>query len=429
MAITIAGVENLLVCTPALAVQYGLPVKMDLRGRFSSNNEAMEWVWRTYRDRLNAHLLGSASPRANRGLALDFSGDYYVQNRACVFWVTGKESVGKPFCDAEKEKAVVENILAELPPNIPVCEFTWAGNGEGLGEDDGVKMISEWGDVLVPVGIPNLSVHSGFRVPRLTQGPKRALPKLDPTKIYVALTTSDGDALLTFYNFYVDWFQPLGHGCYPVGVGMGPAALDLIPALAAWHYERAAPTDEFFCEVSGISYMRPEFFASRRPDRERVTDDFLRWTSDYMNRMDMRGIHPYRASRERLERYAGHIKSLQYMIPGYGKQDGMSYTQAVYETSSRIPVFHALTPIVAPDMKQTVLNEIKSAAGSERPAFINTFVNTTVNDWSFLYDVPWIVEKMGGDFVLVTPGELSELFRQARRSGHPRKPAQGESEE
>ncbi|MBI4327584.1 MAG: hypothetical protein HY674_20320, partial [Chloroflexi bacterium] len=179
MAITIAGVEDLLVCTPALAAQYGLPVKMDLCGRFPSNHEAMEWVWRTYRDRLNPHLLASANPRANRGLAWAFSGDYYVQNRAFVFWVTGKEGVGKPFCNAEKEKAVVESILAELPPNIPVCGFTWAGNGEGLGEDSGLKMISEWGDVLVPVGIPNLSVHSGFRLPGLKQGPKRAAPNPD----------------------------------------------------------------------------------------------------------------------------------------------------------------------------------------------------------------------------------------------------------
>jgi hypothetical protein len=51
LALNVAACEDLIVCSPPLAERLGLPVRQDLRGRFKTYAEGLEWVWTTYRDR------------------------------------------------------------------------------------------------------------------------------------------------------------------------------------------------------------------------------------------------------------------------------------------------------------------------------------------------------------------------------------------
>ena len=415
VAITVAGAERLIVCSKALAAQYGIPIVVDLRGKFTANHEAMRWAWNRYKDRLNPYLVATGHPRTHHALAWAFPVDYYVQHRAFVFWVTGSESVGHPGCDALKEKAIVEDVLAALPPNIPVLGFTWAGANEGLGEFEGVKMISEWGDVLIAAGIPNLSVHSGCRGARLKQRARRPLPKLDRTKTYVALTTSDGDALGTFYNFQVDWFRSAERRSLPsgIGIGIGPTAVDLIPALTHWYYEQADGS-ELFCDVSGIGYMYPEHFGTRRPDRAKVFHGFFRWTDHYLAKMDLQGLRPYSGDRAWFSLCARNMRHARYLIPDYGQQEPIEYAEAVYSTDAGTPVFRAITPLSVPNMEQEFVRRLSAMESLPPPLFLNAFVNVTRENWSFLYRIPSIIDKMGDRYVFVTPGELARLYVMAK---------------
>ena len=62
IAMNVAACEDLLLCTPKLAEKLGLPVKVDLRGRFRTYLEGMEWVRQTYRDRLCRHAINYFHP-------------------------------------------------------------------------------------------------------------------------------------------------------------------------------------------------------------------------------------------------------------------------------------------------------------------------------------------------------------------------------
>ncbi len=412
IAISIAGVEDLLVCTAALAENYHLQLKIDLRGRFAMNHQAMEWVWQTYRSKLNHQILATGHPKSHHALPWAFPVDYYIQNRVFVFWVTGVESLGSRKCNAKQEKAVIERILADLPPCIPVCGFTWAGTNEGMGEFEGVKMISEWGDVLIAIGIPNLSVHTGYHLSRLRQRPSRRIsPRLDRSKTYVTLTTSDGDALGTFYNYHVDWFLAGRNRHFPIGIGVGPGAIDLIPAIADWYYDQATPTNEFFCDVSGIGYMYPEHFANRRPNRDAVVLEFLSWTDRYMARMDQHGLRPYQGDKQWLDLCSDRLSRLRYLVPGYGAENGDS--NASSRTRSGLPVFNAVTPLVEVSNEKAFISAIDKAAAVGQPAFLNGFVNITLDNWTFLYALPDIIKKLGDRYVFVTPSELADLYLQS----------------
>src|SRR5262249_45095688 len=150
LAANVAAAEGLIVASPALAARLGIPIKVDLRGRFATYADGLEWVWKTYRKKLNPHLCLIA-----RDIA--YPAAYAVQWRGMIFWpsgpVDGKQSpppnplpsrkgelglrgrkrpslsppsgTGYPLgagwgvgsADPVREKALVARIMAQMAPN------------------------------------------------------------------------------------------------------------------------------------------------------------------------------------------------------------------------------------------------------------------------------------------------------------------------
>src|SRR5262245_60469518 len=50
LALNIASCEDLIIATPELAQKLKLPVKIDLRGRFTNYADGLNWVWDKYKD-------------------------------------------------------------------------------------------------------------------------------------------------------------------------------------------------------------------------------------------------------------------------------------------------------------------------------------------------------------------------------------------
>ena len=409
LACNLSGLEDFIVAPPDLAKELGIEIKQDLRGRFETYAEGMGWLWDNYADRFNHHLCIYAHP------VTTYMGTvgYDIQWRGLIFWVTGTKDGESPGADPIAEREVMARIFAELPPNIGMRGFPWGGEGIGLGEGGGVQFCGAYGKGLTCNDhTPNQCVTSGVRIERLKPPAPAPAPALERDKVYIALTMSDGDNLNTWADYFYRYFEHPAHGKIPIGWGIGPAVIDLMPAVAQWYYEQATPADEFIADVSGIFYVFPQTYGSSYRERSKVVDGFLKWTSLYMDRMGIRSARPHGGDREVMQRYADRIPTMHSVFADYSRRGGMDYEKAVYSLDGGMPVFHALTGWGYG--RDGLLRDIREQVDEQRPAFVNAFLH----NWTFDMDaLQAAYEGRDADMVFVTPAQLAQLYRQARDQG------------
>jgi len=410
IACNVSGAQDLLITSERLASQLDLPVKQDLRGRFKDNASALEWVSEELFDQLSHHLLICAHPN----LAYNGSFDYIIQHRGIAFWLTGRVDNRRPDSDAIAEQEVMESLFARLPVNIPVRGFWWHGHGVGPGEGPGVTLGSRFGKVtVVSDGMANLSVHSGYTLQSLKQKSQPPDPKLDRDKVYFTFTMSDGDNLNTLFQYFTGYFEDEHHGAFPMGWGVGPTIIDLAPAVIEWYYQNAAPTDEFFCDVSGVGYIYPPQFAAKYRDRDAVLDDYLSWTQKYMDRLDLHTVRPMGTDEAHILRYGERLKGIHSLLPDYGRGAGGDLSRSTYMLPNGTPVFRGFTNWQEgnPDPARYMADQIQRQVGDQRPAFINVFV------WNWGYrmeTLKQVLDLLPRDYVPVTPAQLSRLYQQTQ---------------
>lgn len=416
VATTMAGVDNCIVASPRLAASLGVPVRHDLRGRWQDDYQAYGWAYR--------NLFPKTTHRAVACLWPDHYAlrDYLVQNRIFTFWLPGMLDGARTTTRANDEIRLAERILAQLPPNIPVFGYPWAGKDIGMGEGPGVTLFAETGKYLVgSINCANLSVHSGYPLSPVRQKPAPPVPPLKRNKVYVSWVISDGDNLpvLTESNFPQLWTSPV-RGKLPLGWTMSPATAALMPEVARYYYSTSKPTDAWLTGVSGVGYTYPDHYGARfvPGDRKRVFDGFLDETARYMARADLHmawimGV----VDPTLIRRYAEKVPSLAAIFPDYGRivpsDSGLTVA-----TARGIPVFHAATQFSegVPREKQIaeVVRQIRSIDVTERPAFLHLFALNWFIDLPMLQEVS---QRLGPDYVVVRPDHLAALCRKemARR--------------
>ncbi len=412
VAMMVASVEDALVASPRLAREFDLPIIEDLRGRFADNVDGYRWAWETLRDRLNHHAAAVLWPENAEGLR-----DYLYQHRIFTFWISGPLDGARPGHDAQGETELMEEILAELPPNIPIYGYPWAGKDIGIGEGPGVTLFAQFAKYLVgTVGTTNLSVHTGVRLPDHRQ-PRYAAPPLDRTKVYITWVMSDGDNLpvLTVGNFPQLWAQP-ERGQTPMAWTISPAAHLLTPVIADYYYRSSTANDAWIGSVSGIGYTYPDEYGKRygAAGQRQAFDDFLALTARYGKALDLRqmwimGIR----NPELIARYAAGVPDLTAIFPDYGKVVD-SYDDAFYLSARGIPIFHAATHWSENDTREEriarTVDYIRHMTPAERPAFLHLFI------WNWGTDLAQQLEverRLGPDYVAVRPEHLASLGRQA----------------
>jgi len=412
IAAEVAACEDCVAATPELAKELDLPVKVDLRGRFATYAEAMKWVWDNYKDRINHHLCIVQQPDRAYSGALS----YDIEWRGLIFWVTGLRDGDRKGADPDAEKLLAARILSEMPPNIGARGFP-GGQGVGMEEGPGVRFLSQYGKGLVASGLTgNMCAMSGVRIDQLKGPALLAPPALEKDKVYIAFTMSDGDNINTFSDYFDKYFQHPAHGVFPMGWGMGPAILDLMPAVAEHYYRLATPNDEFLCDVSGVGYMYPPYYGAAYKDRDKVMEGFMDWTDRYMKRMDMRSVRMHGGSGSadpadlNLDYYA-RLGAVQFFLPDYGRH-ATGYDSATFALPDGRPVFRALTG--ERDAGEGLLPVMRKLTASHRPAFVNAFIH----NWTFDMDaLRGIYDKRDKDMVFVTPSQLSALYKDARQKG------------
>jgi hypothetical protein len=410
VATMVASVNDGIVVSPRLAKEMDLPVIADLRGKWQTNVEAYRWAFDNLWSRLNHHVIACSYPD-HLGLR-----DYLVQHKVFIFWLPGPIDGAKRYSSPNEEVRLMEELFAQMPVNIPVMSYPWAGKDVGIGEGPGVTLFAEFGKYLVgSVNCSNLSVHSGIRIAEFRQKPAPPPPPLQD-KVYVSFLISDGDNLpvLTIGNFPQLWQQDV-RGQLPIGWTISPSAHLLIPAVVDYYYSTAKPTDYFLAAVSGVGYTYPDSYGQRfrEPDRQRIFDEFLDQTRVYMEKSDLKDIWPMGVSRpELIRRYAERIPFLQSIFPDYGRRVS-GYADATYPTVRNVPVFHGVTGWREEDTREErvarMVAEVRSFTPKERPAFLHLFV------WNWGFDLPMlrdVLRGLGDEYVAVRPDHLAALYRQ-----------------
>lgn len=262
VAVTLAGLEQSIVVSPRLAeicanAPLSIPVRADLRNRFSSRLAAYQWQVTTLWPRCTGSMLVGADPARGQPLTPYGGGlhDYALANRAMVVWLDPNRA---------PERALLKTILRDLPPYTPYLGWF---PGDVSGEFGGVQLTSTYGVyVLAADHFANMTVFSGLpatsplrHVTAPAQGQRGAGPE---NKIYSTFTMTEGDNLQYMQHRMRRLWDDPGRGRVPLNWTISPLVLDAAPALLDYYLRTRSANDLFIAGPSGAGYTTPNAWPS-----------------------------------------------------------------------------------------------------------------------------------------------------------------------
>ena len=435
----LAGVQNLLPCSPTMATRLDLPIVEDLQGRWRRNVDAFRYVYDRYWSVMSHELLAWEYPLSN---ALT-SRDYMVQNRVFLFWASapGDHEVG---ADPEAEMELIEELLSRTPGNVPVMGWPQYvdvnSKAHGLEEYAAVRLLSEYGKWVPGTGYnSNVTVHSAVTPPPSVfhqNHPAASEVKYGQTDrdaVYLTINIMDSGDAHWYWQFHQQriWADA-NRGAVPTGYGMNPTLIDALPDVAQWYFEHRAPGDTLF----GLIYMNTQVYASRfKPaDRERIWTEYVQLFDSYRKRLDMDGIELYNGGNggtmtpdSLYHRFTGGMHGLRYILADLGRHSAVDPDHSVFVIDGTV-VFHTLTnfriwstpeEVVRRTMEDEngwLRDEIVSHTPHQRPAFFSALAI------SWYYFPSWIKDFSGRlprNYRLVSPDELTLRYLSNRKSSAP----------
>ena len=434
IAMPVAACENLLPVSGALNASLGLEIVIDLNEmNFKNNAAGLGWAWDTYKDQLNQKLFIAMHPNLYTGV--DGAIDYIVAQKGFPIWINEAVAEKVNGVNHEEEFRVVERIFKESPTMGKVMGFWWHGGGasaKGIGEIPGVRFTNQYGKVMLVCGFPNISVHCGIKKATLELPEPKKITTLED-KLYVSLVTTDGDALnawsLTIpQHTFPDWFGSEAYGAVPMGWGMGVTMIDVAPAIAEWYWDRADENNEFFCDVSGLSYIDPKDFGKmlKKPEQDELWQEFFALTNEYVERNGykaMRVLNRDHASLSFLELYESNVRGIHSFFADWGNTyyPRIEIKDSAYRIGE-INVFRAMTDWTGGEdgLKREALAHQIIDLNNERKKTMNggpAFAQAFVNIWYYyddMDDMKYVFEEVsratGGEVVFVTPSGLSSAY-------------------
>jgi hypothetical protein len=258
IAATISGLNGSITVSPELvsAVEgFGIPLDVDLRGKFVSGNTIAiyEWGYNNLFPLCNRTIIGNMIYNdADDGYYDIYMQiiDYLVANKA---FIMGLSSTTEP------DHTLKQYFLNGMDKNGWVVgwfgpdDYEWAH----------VTQTSETGLTVVgsfPAESPNYSVHSKIipQPPSYKQNTNYDNLIYDKNKTYVTFIVTDGDALWTANSRYRNnWDNPL-RGKIKIGWQVGLAFTSLCPDILSYLYSTQSPNDEFVGGCSGVGYFYPD---------------------------------------------------------------------------------------------------------------------------------------------------------------------------
>ncbi len=417
VATMLAGVEDRLVVTPDLfeRVRSKIPRDLldeilDLRSlNWEADLDAYRWFFERCWDQLSHRMCAWLSPGV---MALR---DYVVAFKLPIFWL--KEYF------SEEEGVFVKEHLMKLPPNIPCVGWPSypVGRDPGVGEEMGVVIINQSAKFVlcsaferVSRATSNLSVHSGTTAKLKQQAPLPA-PPLDRSKVYIAFIRTDGDSPDFYRENYRSLWEDPDRGRFPIAWQQSPLLTELMPDILDWYYQHATPNDRFVNSVTGVGYVHEMDFANFYPEEQRrkIWLDYLDLSSRYREKLGLKTLVTfYEMPRQRLEDLCR--SGVSAVFKDYERSKAYSPYDAVWEIAG-VPVFQAVNPNPG-DNDVTLdhaLMEIRKWTAVQRPAFVYASLGNWLTRMEYARS---IIDRLGDEYVPVTPDQLVELYWQSKQS-------------
>jgi hypothetical protein len=385
LATTIAGLKNELICDPALLgvltnAPYSLPIKDDLRGRFSNKFEAYQFLYTNYWPQCTHRIIAGMETNGHGHLR-----EYLVATETATVWLNPAVPV---------EAAALAPFLSDMTPVGGVYIGWWPDEGAGLSwiAAYGIPVIaSDWFD--------NASLFGGITNPVVIP-PIPPLPPLQ-NKVYVSITLSDGDNVQYMQHHMKNNWGNAARGRVPMGWTTQPLAADIDPGMLNYYWNTATTNDCLVAGPSGAGYTRLNFWGPANAAAFTIASE------PYLQRSGMRSITVWSSlSSATAHYYAANCPTL------LGIND---FGNGSYATN-----FGALPTIGFPgnanyaSAAANLINGITNAAASwngSAPAF----VAVEGNGWSITpADCQTVANSLNtNQYVIVRPDHLFMLFRQA----------------
>jgi hypothetical protein len=268
LATALAGVDNAIVVSPALAAQlsaapYQVAVKNDLRmNHFTSKLDVYQWELDHVAPLTTARLMVGLNPAAALGPR-----DRAVAAQATTIWLNP---------DVPAEATLLNGFLGRLAPNSPYVGW-WTDEQAGVlaGSQHSVPTFAA--DLF-----RNMTVLAGTS--RVIHVPPAPLPPPLQNKIYVALFASDGDNMQMDQHLLTRKWNDPNRGKVPIGWTVSPGLVDAAPIILDHFWSTATPNDVMVAGASGLGYTYPQAWPGS------TLDQYTERTGSYMAAGGLRAI-------------------------------------------------------------------------------------------------------------------------------------------
>ncbi len=390
VALTIAGLEDALVVTPALiplVEKHGLKAIDDLRGRYTGQTDAQIYgdavtrYWsRCSRDSIM--LMGGHAGAVRQPAVADWG------IRQKMFFHDLSANPKHP-----EELALAQRLLGELHPGATV--FGWHSYAKDT-EEQWTTLLSSYGLKMEGLhNLPNLSFNCqfgftpGFKFTN-THHIARDAKLTAEGKVYLSFVQSDSIGIGV-------WTKP-GRGKLPFAWQVTMNWTKFSPAALEYFHESATPNDYFIGGLSGPGYMYPNHIpADRFPLLMKEASDLMAVLDEHvMEIMDNSAadgnVGNADLTKETVDRYYAAFPNVIGFINGYGP----ARTRDLRDTRPMISYDYYIDPRRPRAEVAADLNEL-IALNAKRPYFLLVHVRES-NDVNSLIEV---VKQLDGPVEVV----------------------------
>lgn len=301
----------------------------------------------------------------------------------------------------DEEKSIEDRIMALTKDNTAVMGV-WHLVGD---ENSLVTYVNEHKKFFeVTHETWNLSWSSGL--PRASLEEKTEELTYDDSKVYIAMSLSEGDNSSYTYNRLPNDFQQAtnNYGNIVMSWPICAMAYDLCPNIIEWANYNAKSNVGFVAGESGIGYLNPDLTSLSS-----VWDmkDFYATTNGYLGEMfeTSAGKRTYRNDLVPNIYEVIYMNEMDYLLSGYGAISGYSTNEYLSGKGNmyfrETPVFQAIGCNSSPEFLLT--SKIENGS----------FLYIGLSGWGVnLSATSQIIEQCPDNYVFVTSAQLADLYEQ-----------------
>ncbi len=434
VATSLAGQKDCIVVSPALAETlqgspHQLPVVADLRiYQWKSRVQAYLWA--------ESNLLKNATPNLVAGLDPKIPGalrSLLVATRTFVYWLDALDILPDIKNGWIAERSLMERILKAFAPGT--IHLGWYVN-----ETLGVRLTSEAAlPMLASDYFCNLEVWTSIQnvgaglAPALLEAPTMPeatarpatpaqpevsaqptaiamptapvppTPPAQPSKTYVSFTMSDGDNLQYDQHRMAQLWQDPVRGTIPIGWTISPTLVRVAPALAAYYTRMATPNDELVVGPSGAGYILPSCWPAA------YLPAFLQLTGQLMQAMNLNVIEVLDTGLLFSQAFIDQNLQQEFVkaLAPFGIRgvlSGSGQARSSWKNVSGVPIIQNL------GLADSVAKAINMVRNATLRTGNSQFLNVYIVAWTVTpSDLKQIIQQLGSEYEVVTPGKLLAL--------------------